>query len=77
VNDAKNRLAALAAAAQQAHDDLRAAAKECAKALHHAQSDGIHNKHWWQHVGSVLSEVGGKIANAEVVTGLQRLQPDV
>ena len=62
LNDAKSRLAALAAAAQQAREDLKAAAKECAKALHHAQSDGIHNKHWWQHVGTVLSEVGGKIA---------------
>ena len=32
------------------------------QALHHAQSDGIHNKHWWEHVGEVLSEWGGKIA---------------
>ena len=63
LSDAKGRLAALAAQAQQAHDDLQAAAKDCAKALHHAQSDGIHNKHWWQHVGEVLSEVGGQIAN--------------
>lgn len=62
LSDAKDRLAALAAAAKQAHEDLPAAAKECAKALHHAQSDGIHNKHWWQHVGEALSEVGGKIA---------------
>ncbi|WP_370374359.1 putative T7SS-secreted protein [Catenulispora sp. GP43] len=62
LSDAKGRLAALAAQARQAHDDLEAAGKECAKALHHAQSDGIHNKHWWQHVGEVLSEAGGKIA---------------
>ena len=62
LSDAKARLAALAAQARQAHDDLQAAAKECAKALHHAQSDGIHNKHWWQHVGEVLSEAGGQIA---------------
>ncbi|WP_194904901.1 putative T7SS-secreted protein [Catenulispora rubra] len=62
LTDAKGRLAALTAAAHQAHNDLDAAAKECAKALHHAQSDGIHNKHWWQHVGEALSDVGGKIA---------------
>jgi len=62
LSDAKGRLAALTAAAQQAHNDLDAAAKECAKALHHAQSDGIHNKHWWEHVGEILSDVGGKIA---------------
>ena len=62
LSDAKGRLAALAAQARQAHDDLEAAGKECAKALHHAQSDGIHNKHWWQHVGAALSEIGGKIA---------------
>ncbi|MEZ0108642.1 uncharacterized protein YukE [Catenulispora sp. EB89] len=60
--DAKGRLATLAAQARQAHDDLDAAGKECAKALHHAQSDGIHNKHWWQHVGEALSDIGGKIA---------------
>ena len=59
---AKGRLTALAAQAKQAYDDRIAAAKECAKALHHAQSDGIHNKHWWEHVGEVLSEWGGKIA---------------
>ncbi len=62
LSDAKGRLATLAAQAEQAHDDLQAAGNDCAKALHHAQSDGIHNKHWWQHVGEVLSEVGGQIA---------------
>jgi uncharacterized protein YukE len=62
LSEAKGRLAALAATARQAHDDLEAAAKECAKTLHHAQSDGIHNKHWWEHVGAVLSDIGGKIA---------------
>ncbi|MEY9888430.1 hypothetical protein ABIA31_002070 [Catenulispora sp. MAP5-51] len=62
LSDAKGRLAALAAQARQAHDDLQAAAKDCAKALHHAQSDGIHNKHWWQHVGEALSHIGGQIA---------------
>ena len=61
LSDAKGRLGALAAQARQAHDDLEAAGKECAKALHHAQSDGIHNKHWWQHVGEALSNIGGKI----------------
>src|SRR5256714_1736521 len=59
---AKNQMATLTAQAKQAYDDRIAAAKECAKALHHAQSDGIHNKHWWEHVGEVLSEWGGKIA---------------
>ena len=62
LSDAKDRLASLAAAARQAHEDLLAAAKECAKALHHAQSDGIHNKHWWEHVGEVLSDLGGEVA---------------
>ncbi|NUP51277.1 MAG: hypothetical protein HOW97_28790 [Catenulispora sp.] len=62
LSEAKERLSALAAQAHRAHDDLQTAAKECAKALRHAQSDGIHNKHWWQHVGEVLSEVGGQIA---------------
>jgi hypothetical protein len=62
LNNAKARMAALATQANQAHDDRIAAAKECAKAIHHAQSDGIHNKHWWEHVGEVLSEWGGKIA---------------
>jgi hypothetical protein len=59
---AKGRMASLAASANQAHDDLLTAARECAKALHHAQSDGIHNKHWWEHVGETLSDIGGKIA---------------
>jgi RHS repeat-associated protein len=59
---AKGKLTALTAQAKQAYDDRIAAAKECAKALHHAQSDGIHNKHWWEHVGEALSEWGGKIA---------------
>lgn len=39
-------MAALTAQAKQAYDDRIAAAKDCAKALHHAKSDGIHNKHW-------------------------------
>ena len=62
LNNAKAKMAALTAQANQAHDDRIAAAKDCAKAIHHAQSDGIHNKHWWEHVGAVLSEWGGKIA---------------
>ncbi|WP_344662101.1 RHS repeat-associated core domain-containing protein [Catenulispora subtropica] len=59
---AKSKMDALAAQAKQAYDDRISAAKDCAKALHHAQSDGIHNKHWWEHVGEFLSEWGGKIA---------------
>ncbi|GAA1990253.1 RNase A-like domain-containing protein [Catenulispora subtropica] len=63
---AKGKLDALSAQAKQAHDDRISAAKDCARALHHAQSDGIHNKHWWQHVAAdvlstaddVLSSVG-------------------
>ncbi|WP_143765406.1 polymorphic toxin type 30 domain-containing protein [Catenulispora acidiphila] len=62
LSQAKDRLAALTAQAHQAHNDLQTAAKDCAKALHHSQSDGIHNKHWWQHVGQTLSDIGGKIA---------------
>ena len=38
------------------------AAKTCGSALHHAQSDGIHNKSWWDHVAEDLSEWGGEIA---------------
>ncbi|WP_307856405.1 RHS repeat-associated core domain-containing protein [Catenulispora pinistramenti] len=62
LSDAKNRMAALTAQAHQAYNDRITAAKDCAKAMHHAQSDGIHNKHWWQHLGADLSEWGGKIA---------------
>lgn len=40
----QGRIPALAARASQAHHDLDTAAKECAKGLHHAQSDGTHNK---------------------------------
>ncbi|MBS2552522.1 hypothetical protein KGQ19_37275 [Catenulispora sp. NL8] len=62
LNNAKARMAALTTQANQAHDDRIAAAKTCAKALGHAQADGIHNKSWWQHLGEDLSEWGGKIA---------------
>ena len=62
LKNAQAQMDGLKAQAHQAHDDLITAAKECAKALHHAQHDGIHNKHWWQHVGEALSEWGGKIA---------------
>ncbi|WP_230422328.1 putative T7SS-secreted protein [Catenulispora pinistramenti] len=62
LNNAKARMAALTAQANQAHDDRITAAKSCAKALGHAQSDGIHNKHWWEHIGADLAEWGGKIA---------------
>jgi len=62
LKNAQARMDALKAQAQKAYDDRIAAAKDCAKALSHAQHDGIHNKHWWQHVGETLSEWGGKIA---------------
>jgi RHS repeat-associated protein len=62
LKNAQAHINALKAQAHQAHDDLDSAAKDCAKALHHAQHDGIHNKHWWQHVGEAMSEWGGKIA---------------
>jgi RHS repeat-associated protein len=62
LNNAKARMAALTTQANQAHDDRITAAKACASALHHAQSDGIHNKHWWEHLGADLAEWGGKIA---------------
>lgn len=61
LKDAQNHMDALKAQTHQAHSDLDAAAKQCAKALGHAQHDGIHNKHWWQHIGAELSEWGGKI----------------
>ena len=62
LNNAKARMAALTAQANQAHDDRITAAKACATALHHAQSDGIHNKSWWEHLGEDLSKWGGEIA---------------
>jgi RHS repeat-associated protein len=62
LNNANSRLSADMAAANGAHDDRIAAAQECAKALHHAQSDGIHNKHWWEHLGEALSDFGGMLA---------------
>ena len=61
LNNAKAHMAALTAQANQARDDRIEAAKECAKAIHHAQSDGIHNKHWWQHIGADLAKWGGEI----------------
>ena len=61
LNNAKARMADLTKQAQDAFNDRITAAKACATALHHAQSDGIHNKHWWEHVGEVLSEWGGEI----------------
>ena len=61
LNNAKARMATLAAQANQAYDDRINAAKACAKALGHAQSDGIHNKSWWQHLGEDLSKWGGEI----------------
>jgi RHS repeat-associated protein len=63
LKNAQAHMDALKAQANQAHADLDAAGQACAKALHHAQSDGIHNKHWWQHVGAELSEWGGKIGD--------------
>ncbi|MBS2532000.1 hypothetical protein KGQ20_04385 [Catenulispora sp. NF23] len=63
LKNAQTQMSALKAQAHQAHDDRIAAAKDCAKALHHAQHDGIHNKHWWQHVASdVLSTAGDVIS---------------
>ena len=63
LNNAKAHMAALTKQANDAYNDRINAAKTCGSALHHAQSDGIHNKHWWEHVGEVLSEVGGEIAD--------------
>jgi len=62
LNNAKSRMADLTKQAHDAYNDRITAAETCATALHHAQSDGIHNKHWWEHVGEFLSEWGGKIA---------------
>lgn len=57
-------MAALTAQAHQAHDDHANAAKACAKALHHAQHDGIHNKHWWQHVAEDVMSTAGHVLSA-------------
>ncbi|MBS2548344.1 hypothetical protein KGQ19_15875 [Catenulispora sp. NL8] len=63
LKSAETQMSALKAQAQQAHDDRIAAAKDCAKALGHAQHDGIHNKHWWQHVADdVLSTTDGVLS---------------
>jgi uncharacterized protein YukE len=62
LTNAKARMADLTKQANDAYNDRITAAKECGKAIHHAQSDGIHNKHWWEHIGAALSEWGGKIA---------------
>ena len=62
LNNAKAKMTALTKQANDAYNDRTSAAQDCAKALGHAQSDGIHNKHWWEHVGEALSEWGGKIA---------------
>ena len=59
--NAKARMADLTKQANDAYNDRITAAKACARALGHAQSDGIHNKSWWQHVGEDLSEWGGEI----------------
>ena len=61
LDNAKARMADLTKQANDAYNDRVNAAKTCAGALHHAQSDGIHNKPWWEHVGAVLSEWGGEI----------------
>ena len=61
LDSAKARMADLAKQANDAYNDRINAAKACAGSLHHAQSDGIHNKPWWEHVGVVLSEWGGEI----------------
>ncbi|MBS2552131.1 hypothetical protein KGQ19_35275 [Catenulispora sp. NL8] len=63
LNNAKARMAALTTQANQAHDDRIAAAKTCASAIGKAQSDGIHNKHWWEHLGQALADIGGEIAD--------------
>ena len=62
LNDAKAKMAALTKQANDAYNDRINAAKTCGSALHHAQSDGIHNKSWWDHVAEDLSEWGGEIA---------------
>nr|WP_223297408.1 DUF6531 domain-containing protein [Catenulispora acidiphila] len=61
LTNAKAKMAALTKQANDAYNDRITAAKTCGTALHHAQSDGIHNKHWWEHVGAALSEWGGEI----------------
>jgi len=61
LNNAKAKMAALTKQANDAYNDRINAAKTCGSALHHAQSDGIHNKSWWQHVGEDLSKWGGEI----------------
>ncbi|MEZ0108645.1 RHS repeat-associated protein [Catenulispora sp. EB89] len=62
LTNAKATMAALTKQANDAFHDRITAALACARALGHAQSDGIHNKHWWEHLGADLAEWGGKIA---------------
>jgi RHS repeat-associated protein len=61
LNNAKAQMAALTKLANDAYNDRIEAAKTCGSALGHAQSDGIHNKSWWDHVGEDLSKWGGEI----------------
>jgi len=61
LNNAKAKMAALTKQANDAYNDRITAAKTCGSALHHAQSDGIHNKSWWDHVAEDLSKWGGEI----------------
>ncbi|WP_370348994.1 RHS repeat-associated core domain-containing protein [Catenulispora sp. EB89] len=62
LTNAKATMAALTKQANDAYHDRITAAQACARAIGHAQSDGIHNKHWWEHLGADLAEWGGKIA---------------
>ncbi|WP_194924900.1 RHS repeat-associated core domain-containing protein [Catenulispora pinisilvae] len=61
LNNAKAAMAALTKQANDAATDRLNAAKVCARAIGHAQHDGIHNKSWWEHLGEDLSEWGGEI----------------
>ncbi|MBS2965834.1 hypothetical protein KGA66_22475 [Actinocrinis puniceicyclus] len=62
VADAQQRLNALKATAQQACDDRLAAARACTDSIAAGGNAGIHNKHWWQKLGEMISDAAGEIA---------------
>jgi RHS repeat-associated protein len=63
LTNAKAHMADLTKQANDAYNDRITAAKTCAGALHNAQSDGIHNRSWWDHLGEDMANIGGEIAN--------------
>jgi uncharacterized protein YukE len=62
VDAAAGHIKALRDAAEGAYNDRIAAAKTCAHAIHDASKAGIHNKHWWEHLGEEIADAAGEIS---------------